>query len=912
MSPARYYNVSTNHQARRSPGCQRSPEKQSVRFLESLRIAFENCQDPIVVSDAIVPDLLDGPVLYANAAFLQQTGYLPEDVVGRPQRNLLASESQGASLPKESLAGAKSQLRLPLTARSKNGLETRVETTAWLIRGPAGLNDYAAFQQRPESRERRRVEPDLFELARASVVAVDLAGNITRWNPGATLLTGYSETEMLGRSVELLFPDEHRSQVQQVIIPTLLKDGSLDIVIPLKKKDGYTAHLGLALSVIPDASGAPAGFLGVSVDVTNLKLCEIALQANNALLTAIRRLQSIMISAQDKKVALKETLTTLLTMTGSEHGFMGELRTGGSGMPHISTYAVQTRSEDPKVLDFFQANIGRMVEFHRPDSLIGHVMRHKEAVLTNAPSSDVRSTGVPPGHPSILSFAGLPLKIGDEMIGMLGLANRPGGYDQALISNIQPLLECCAAFIDVYRNRNTARALGETLERAFANSRDALVITDQEGNIINWNPEAERLLGYSQAEAVRTNLAALRGNWDSWEMPDILSSAKQHGNWSKEITFRSQSGTEVDTEAMVISGDEHFNWVIRDIGWRKKADRALQEASDRFDALAQNTHSAFWMATKDGTTILYRSPACETIGGVPVSGFPTTSKPWTDLIHPEDYEGFQANRRIYIQGVPVRQKYRIIRPDGKIRWIDSYVFPVKNPEGEIYRIAGLLEDITDQEEADARLRSALGEKEALLQEIHHRVKNNLQIISSLLRLQTASTADAVSSAVLQESRARVDTIALIHEHLYQSGNVSRISFPAYAGRLVANVISVNQVTPERIKVSVDIGPLNLDPQTAVLCGLILNELVSNSLRHAFPSGRKGEITIASHVEAGAVVVMNISDNGVGLPQDFDVSRVNTLGLRLVRQLTRQMKGTMSVSSHNGTAVRVEFPVQEST
>lgn len=882
-----------------------------MRSLEFLHSAFENCQDSIVVSDATVADLLDGPVLCVNAAFLRQSGYLPEDVVGRPLRNLLASGSQGA-LRKENLTGAKPQLHLPLTARHKNGSETPVETTAWLIRDPAGPNDYAAFQQRPESEEQRRVEADLVELARASMVTVDLAGNIASWNPGATRLTGYSEIEMVGRSVEVLFPDEDRPQLEQVIIPTLLKERSLDIDVPLKKKDGSIAYLGLALSVIPDASGAPVGFLGVSVDVTNLKLCEIALQENNGLLTAIRRLQSIMISVQDKRVALKETVSTLLTITGSEHGFLGELRDDGTGQPHIRAYVVQTRSEDPEVLGFFQTNSEQPVEFHRSDSLIGHVIHRKEAILTNAPSSDPRSTGLPLGHPPILSFAGLPLKIGDEMVGMLGLANRPGGYDQALISHIQPLLECCAAFIDVYRNRNAARALGVNLERAFQNSRDALVITDEQGKVINWNPEAERLLGYSRAEAVRVNLNVLRGNWDSWELQGIFSSAKQNGNWSKEITFRSQSGSEVEAETTVISGDGFFTWVIRDIGWRKKAEKELQEASDRFDALAQNTHSAFWMATKDGATVLYRSPVCETIGGVQNSGLPTSSKPWTDLIHPEDYEGFQANRRIYLQGVPVRQKYRIIRPDGKVRWIDSYVFPVKNTNGEIYRIAGLLEDITEQEEADARLRSALGEKEALLQEIHHRVKNNLQIISSLLRLQTVSAAESDPVAVLQESRGRVETIAIIHEHLYQSGSVSRVSLQAYAGRLVANVISVNQVTPERIKVSVDIGQVTLDPQTAVPCGLILNELVSNSLRHAFPDGRKGKITITSHVGAGAVVVMNVSDNGVGLPQDFDVSRVNTLGLRLVRQLTRQLKGTMSVSGHNGTAIGIEFPLAEST
>ena len=126
------------------------------------------------------------------------------------------------------------------------------------------------------------------------------------------------------------------------------------------------------------------------------------------------------------------------------------------------------------------------------------------------------------------------------------------------------------------------------------------------------------------------------------------------------------------------------------------------------------------------------------------------------------------------------------------------------------------------------------------------------------------------------------------------------------------MISVNRVTPEQIKISMDIRTLTLDPQSAVLSGLILNELLSNALRHAFPDGRKGEITIDSHVRVGAVVVMNISDNGVGLPQDFDLTRVSTLGLRLVRQLTRQLKGTMSVSSHNGTAIGIEFHLAEST
>ena len=157
-------------------------------------------------------------------------------------------------------------------------------------------------------------------------------------------------------------------------------------------------------------------------------------------------------------------------------------------------------------------------------------------------------------------------------------------------------------------NRGTLLAISRMRVSPFPSTTD--------GNIINWNPEAERLLGYSQAEAARINFGELRGDWDSWEMPDIFSSARQNGNWVQKITFRSRSGTEVDTEAMVISGNEQFTWVIRDIGWRIKAEKALREASDRFDALAQNTRSAFWTATSDGATILYESPAFKVISGL--------------------------------------------------------------------------------------------------------------------------------------------------------------------------------------------------------------------------------------------------------------------------------------------------------
>ena len=216
--------------------------------------------------------------------------------------------------------------------------------------------------------------------------------------------------------------------------------------------------------------------------------------------------------------------------------------------------------------------------------------------------------------------------------------------------------------------------------------------------------------------------------------------------------------------------------------------------------------------------------------------------------------------------------------------------------------------LREQHEAYQQLQAALHEKEALLKEIHHRVKNNLQIISSLLRLQ-AATADSASISVLRESRNRVDTVALLHEHLYQSANLSRISFPRYAKRLITNLVGMQAVSPERIRVNLDMDPIMLDASIALLCGLIINELVYNSLQHAFPAGRNGRIDVGLKAREADLVTLTVGDDGVGIPAGFDIEHARTLGLKLVRQLTRQLKGTLSFSNRDGLKIQITFPAE---
>jgi PAS domain S-box-containing protein len=219
----------------------------------------------------------------------------------------------------------------------------------------------------------------------------------------------------------------------------------------------------------------------------------------------------------------------------------------------------------------------------------------------------------------------------------------------------------------------------------------------------------------------------------------------------------------------------------------------------------------------------------------------------------------------------------------------------------------ILRDITARKIADESIRASLREKEVLLKEIHHRVKNNLQVVSSLLGLQSRTIEDGATRKMFQESQNRVHSMALIHESLYQSDNLSEIDFPKYIDQLAAHLFRSYGADPARIRISAMIDDLRLPIDTAVPCGLIINELVSNSLKYAFPEGRSGEIRIAMREEENRCIRLEVSDNGIGLPAGVGFTSTKSLGLRLVRTLADQLGGTIETGSATGAFNALTFP-----
>jgi two-component sensor histidine kinase len=222
------------------------------------------------------------------------------------------------------------------------------------------------------------------------------------------------------------------------------------------------------------------------------------------------------------------------------------------------------------------------------------------------------------------------------------------------------------------------------------------------------------------------------------------------------------------------------------------------------------------------------------------------------------------------------------------------------------QVEELESNIAERQRAEEQLKASLSEKEVLLQEIHHRVKNNLQIMSSLLYLQSKKVHDQDSFEMFMESRNRIRSMALVHEKLYQSTNLSQINFAQYVRSLANYLFRSRGVDPNVIRLRNDVDEVYLSIDTAVPCGLIINELVSNALQHAFPDGRKGEISIEFHPAQDDKFTLTVRDDGVGFPQAADLTTAESLGLQLVNTLVNQLEGTVEYDRNGGTTVKVVF------
>jgi two-component sensor histidine kinase len=264
------------------------------------------------------------------------------------------------------------------------------------------------------------------------------------------------------------------------------------------------------------------------------------------------------------------------------------------------------------------------------------------------------------------------------------------------------------------------------------------------------------------------------------------------------------------------------------------------------------------------------------------------------------------------------QEIIIERPDGERLTVLAHANPVHDESGILLGAVNVLVDISDHKrtemalrESEARVKVALREKEVLLKEIHHRVKNNLQIISSLLDLQADALADPQLRGIFEESHQRIQAMALIHESLYQSRDLVHLSASDYLNRLSTQLCQAYDTLAARLTLTLKLEPIELEVNQAIPCGLILNELLSNIFKHAFPDDRAGAIDIALREEPAGHCQLMVDDTGIGFPEGVDFRATESLGLQLVCLLTEQLDGTITLGNRGGTHWTLTFPLAAS-
>jgi PAS domain S-box-containing protein len=345
---------------------------------------------------------------------------------------------------------------------------------------------------------------------------------------------------------------------------------------------------------------------------------------------------------------------------------------------------------------------------------------------------------------------------------------------------------------------------------------------------------------------------------------------------------------------------------IYDITERKKVEDALKESEELFRSLVENMLDATLIINFDAEVLFANTAAANLIGLESASaGFGLKV---TDFVHPEFKESVFEHISLVNEGKGgFFAEYKIKTLQNDVKWVEGIGTKIvfKGKSAEIVT----LRDITDRKLSEDKIKSSLKEKEVLLREIHHRVKNNLQIISSLLSLQSSYLKDEKAMDAFRESQNRVKSIAMIHEKLYQSTDLEKIDFEEYIHSLITRLFHSYNVNKDQIQSILEIDNVTLNINTAIPCGLIINELVSNSLKHAFPDGREGKINIALNSDNGRNFELTISDDGVGFPKDVDFQNTETLGLQLVNTLVRQLEGSIELENSKGTAFKINFEEQ---
>jgi len=460
---------------------------------------------------------------------------------------------------------------------------------------------------------------------------------------------------------------------------------------------------------------------------------------------------------------------------------------------------------------------------------------------------------------------------------------------------------------DMTEHRRDEREI-QRQARLIELSQDAIIKTDANRMIQRWNSGAEEIYGWKVAEARGKMIYVLLQTHGAIGA-GIDAALSRDGRWEGELVQTRRDGRQIVTESRQVLVRDHSGAAIeileinRDITERKRAQQELSQAHRRTTAILESISDGFNFLDRDWR-YAYVNPAAARL--VHKTREELLGKNlWELWPYTADSAFGAAYRRAVAENIPVQVE--AFYPEPLNAWLDVRCYP--SPEG----LSLFFTDTTARKRDEEKLRetvrameAVLSEKTVLLKEINHRVKNNLAVIASVLNMQACASENPEARRALDDSQRRVHAMALIHEHLYGSDHLDRIEFSEYARELVEEIYAATIHGRGRISLSFDSHPIELGVHRAVPCALILNELLSNVFKYAFPDGRKGTATVTLTASTPGSVELAVADDGVGLPPGWENSQ--SLGWQIVKILTAQLEGSITAEPCSGTRFVLRFPI----
>ncbi len=442
----------------------------------------------------------------------------------------------------------------------------------------------------------------------------------------------------------------------------------------------------------------------------------------------------------------------------------------------------------------------------------------------------------------------------------------------------------------------------EKYRAIFESFYDVYYRTDRDGKVIDISPSIQSQAGYDPSEVIGHPVTVFF--IEPAARDTFITKIKESG-WINdyELELKGKDGNPIETSVSArIVYDENqvpagIEGILRNITERKRIELALKDSEQKYRDLVDNALVGVYRTNISGD-ILFVNEALSKLTG---------------FASPEEMK--KGGALVRYKDPAVREEF--IRELSEKGTLNYYEIEMLTRSGETKNvllsatlagdeILGMMMDITEMKKATEKIKAALKEKEILLQELHHRVKNNMQVISGIIELQSQQLDDEASRMIFNETRDRVSSMALIHENLYKASDLGNINFAEYIKTLTNHLFYSYKMDSNAVQLNTEIRDVFLDVQVGIPCGLIVNELVSNTLKHAFPDGRQGEVTVSLVPEDDGRYTLIVKDDGVGFPEGLDFQKTKSLGMQLVTMLVDQLEGTIILKQDKGTEFVITF------